>query len=119
MQDTLLVIDSGTGIVALRENTDGCSDGWIRSVIVDNADLNHGIVINGTFIYASTVSNVYRYTWDPNTQKVTGNETLVTGMDLAESALYSHLLSFTRRLYVYCSRPQDAYSGAVWPTPYG
>lgn len=92
--DTLLVIDSGVGIVALRENQDGCDNGWTKSVVVQNRDLNHGIAVDGTSIYASTADNVFRYTWDPNTHAVTGNQTIVSGMNLGNGTCDLHALIF-------------------------
>lgn len=82
VNDTLLVIDVGVGLVSLRENVDNCN-GWTKTVLVQNADLNHGLVVNGTQIYASSVDTVFRYEWNPSTRTVSGNEQIVTGMDLA------------------------------------
>ena len=85
INDTLLIIDVGVGLVGLTEGGDNCSGGWTKKTLVENADLNHGIVVNGTQIYASSVSTVFRYTWNPATKTVSGNDQVVTGMDLAES----------------------------------
>jgi hypothetical protein len=82
--DTLLVADDGVGLVALVENANGC-DGWTKSVLVSNPDLNHGLWIDGAQIYASSVENVFRYTWDPSTRNVSRTETLISGMNLAQS----------------------------------
>src|ERR1700749_799835 len=44
MNDTLFVIDSGVGLLALVENQNGCA-GWTKSVLVQNQHLNHGIAV--------------------------------------------------------------------------
>ncbi|KAG8792590.1 hypothetical protein FRC16_011344 [Serendipita sp. 398] len=86
VNDTLLVIDSGVGLFALVEGGNGdCNGGWTKSVVVNNPEFNHGLAIRGTSIYASTVENLFRYTWDPRTRSVSGNETLVSGMNLADN----------------------------------
>lgn len=82
--DTLFVVDEGVGIVTYVENKDNCN-GWTKNVLVQDGDLNHGILINGTQIYASSVDKVFRYTWDISSQTASGNETLVSGMDLFQS----------------------------------
>ena len=81
--NTLLVIDVGVGIVSLEENTPNCN-GWNKLVLVQNADLNHGLLVNGTQIYASSADAVYRYQWNSSAGPITGGDTVVTGMDLTE-----------------------------------
>jgi hypothetical protein len=89
INDTLLVVDVGVGLVGLTEKIAGCN-GWTKTVLVQNADLNHGLLVNGTQIYASSVDAVYRYQWNPSTRTISGNEQVVTGMDLAESQYSTH-----------------------------
>jgi hypothetical protein len=85
MNDTLLVVDVGVGLVGLAEKPSGCNNGWTKTVLVRNAELNHGLAVNGTQIYASSVETVYRYEWNPSTRTISGNEQVVTGMDLMGS----------------------------------
>ena len=89
LNDTLLVVDVGVGLVGLTEKTAGCN-GWTKTVLVQNAELNHGLLVNGTQIYASSVDAVYRYQWNPSTRTISGNEQVVTGMDLAQSQYLTH-----------------------------
>ncbi|PVG01896.1 soluble quino protein glucose dehydrogenase [Serendipita vermifera] len=96
---TLLVASDGVGLVALVENANGC-DGWTQSVLVSNPDLNHGLWVDGAHIYASSVENVFRYTWDPSTRNVSTTETLVSGMNLAQNHKTRTLVLAGNYLYV-------------------
>jgi hypothetical protein len=78
----LLVIDRGTGVVALSFRNDTTCNGWERRVLVSNADLNHGIEIgpkegSNQYLYASTSANVYRWEYDPKSVAVIGDPTTI------------------------------------------
>lgn len=75
--ENLLVIDRGTGLLALSYRNDSTCAGWERRVVVANADLNHGIEIgpsggDNQFLYASTSDSVYRWEYDPGSVAVVG-----------------------------------------------
>ncbi len=72
----LLVIETSKGIVALFENSDGCS-GWTKRVVVEDGSLNHGIAINGTALYASAPEYVYSWTYDPQALTAFNKQTIV------------------------------------------
>ena len=81
----LLVVESGKGVTVLSENSDGCS-GWTKKVVVEDETLNHGIVINGTALYASAKDNTYSWTYDPQTLTVSNKQTIVKGQNGLTSA---------------------------------
>ncbi|KAG8832710.1 hypothetical protein FRC17_000856 [Serendipita sp. 399] len=84
--NTLLIIDSGVGLLALVEGGNGtCDGGWTKSVLVNNPEFNHGLAVRGNSIYATTVENLFRYTWNPQTRDVSQAETLIRGMNLADN----------------------------------
>lgn len=75
--ENLLVIDRGTGLIALSYRNDSTCNGWERRVVVANAELNHGIEIgpgggDNQFLYASTSDSVYRWEYDPGSVAVVG-----------------------------------------------
>lgn len=72
----LLVVEPTKGIVALSENSDGCS-GWTKKVVVEDETLNHGIVISGTALYASAPEYIYSWTYDPQALTVSNKQTVV------------------------------------------
>jgi hypothetical protein len=118
INDTLVVVESGVGLTALRENQSGCNGGWTKSSLVSNNQLNHGLAMNGTYIYASTPDIVYRYTWNPSTRTITGSPvTLVTGIDLASGKpTFQPLFPYFSNTR-HCTRAQNTHFGSVWPVP--
>jgi hypothetical protein len=90
----LLVIDRGTGVVALSFRNDSTCNGWERRVLVNNADLNHGIEIgpsggNNQFLYASTTGNVYRWEYDPRSVAVIGDPVTIAS-NMSNAGAYAH-----------------------------
>jgi hypothetical protein len=81
----LLIVESGRGVAALSENTDGCS-GWTKKAVVEDGTLNHGIAINGTALYASAANGVYSWTYDPQALTVSNKQTIVKGLDSSVGA---------------------------------
>jgi len=81
----LLVVEPTKGIVSLSENSDGCS-GWTKSVVVEDGTLNHGIVVNGTALYASAPEYIYSWTYDPQALAVFNKQTVVKVPSGASSA---------------------------------
>lgn len=73
------------GLVAFVEGGNDCANGWSKSVLVQNTDLNHGLAIQGSTIYASSVDNVFRYTINWSNRSVSSPETIIQGMNLAQN----------------------------------
>jgi len=79
----LLVIDRGVGVIALTEsaNNGTCGGGWEKRVIVQNAELNHGIEVVGEYLYASTSDELLRWRYDASSVSILeGPVSLVRGM---------------------------------------
>jgi len=113
----LLVIDRGTGVVALSFRNDTTCNGWERRVIVNNADLNHGIEIgpsggNNQHLYASTSDNVYRWEYDPKSVAVIGGPiTIASNMSNADHTTRTLLLqpqSGNASQYIIVSRGSES-----------
>lgn len=81
----LLVVEAGKGVIALSENSEGCS-GWTKKVVVEDGSLNHGVMVNGTALYASAPDNIYSWTYDPQALTVSNKQTIVTGPNGVSSA---------------------------------
>ena len=81
----LLVVETGNGIIALSENSDGCS-GWTKKVVVEDKALNHGIVVSGTALYASTPDEIYSWTYDPQALTVSNKQLIAKGPSGSSSA---------------------------------
>lgn len=77
---TVLVIERGLGVSALTENDPSCA-GWLRTLVVANANLTQGIQVHGTDLYVSTPGEVLRYAYDATTRTVAGVPVvIVTGI---------------------------------------
>lgn len=80
----LLIVDRGTGIVALKLNTlNGCVVVEDRKVLLMSSELNHGIAISqdGKRIFASSATSVFSWEYDPEVIAITSERsTVVTGM---------------------------------------
>jgi glucose/arabinose dehydrogenase len=72
----LLVVETDKGVIALSENSDGCS-GWTKKVLVDDRTLNHGVIVSGTALYASGPDYVYYWTYDPQALTVSNKQMVV------------------------------------------
>jgi hypothetical protein len=83
----LLVVESQKGVIALSENSAGCS-GWTKKVVAEDGTLNHGIAINGTALYASGPGYVYSWTYDPQNLTVSNKQTVVQGLNGSASASF-------------------------------
>jgi glucose/arabinose dehydrogenase len=97
-QGNLLVVESGTGITALKIKDDGngCLSSPSRSTVIDDESLNHGIEISpdGGTLYASNSGSAYSWDYNANTQRNTSAPTtLVTGMINSDHTTRTLLLS--------------------------
>ena len=72
----ILVIERGLGITAFTENDPSC-DGWLRSIVVEDANLMQGIQVQGQYLYASSAAEVMRYAYNPDTRSVSGVPTIL------------------------------------------
>ncbi|CZT49031.1 uncharacterized protein RSE6_09812 [Rhynchosporium secalis] len=77
----LLVVENGKGVTAHTIGSDGCITS--SKTIISQRTLNHGIVLdaNGTKLYASSMSTVWKWTYDPVAVAVVGaSEVVISGM---------------------------------------
>ncbi|TDL28938.1 soluble quino protein glucose dehydrogenase [Rickenella mellea] len=76
----LLVVDSGVGVVALMPKNDTCK-GWDKKVLIQNTNLNHGLEIQGSQLFASTPDVVMVWNYNATSVSVSGNpQTIVQNM---------------------------------------
>jgi hypothetical protein len=69
----LLVVERGLGVTVFSPTNLGSVGGigaWNREVVIKNANLTHGIQLEGNKLYVSTAKDVLLYSWDPVTQTV-------------------------------------------------
>lgn len=76
----VLVSDDGRIVVLHDDNGNGVSDDDERIVLRTQPGLNHGIAINGGFLYASTPTTVYRWPYTGNRQPLGEPQQVVTGI---------------------------------------
>lgn len=76
----LLVSDSGQIVLLYDDDGNGVSDAAERIVLRTQAELNHGIALNGGFVYASTPTTVYRWPYAGDRQVLGEPQTVVTGI---------------------------------------
>ncbi|KAK0118247.1 hypothetical protein ONS95_012548 [Cadophora gregata] len=77
----LLVVESGKGIIAHTLGTDGCITS--SKTIIPQRSLSHGIALdrNGTTLYASSMTSVWSWTYDPRAMAVVGaSKVVISGM---------------------------------------
>ncbi|RSM14546.1 hypothetical protein CEP52_001325 [Fusarium oligoseptatum] len=85
-EGALIVVDTGVGLVHLELEDQGrtCLRVRKKTVLLENEDLNHGIAISkdGRTLYASTDDEVYSWSYDPSTVRLSesSERTLVTNM---------------------------------------
>ncbi|EHA51243.1 hypothetical protein MGG_09782 [Pyricularia oryzae 70-15] len=83
-QGNLLIVERGRGIsyVKLTEAADGSVCVQEKKLLINDAQLNHGIAMSpdGNMLYVSSTENVYQYVYDGVAGTATGRKTLVTGM---------------------------------------
>jgi glucose/arabinose dehydrogenase len=78
--ENVLVIERGLGVTAFTEHDPSCN-GWLRTIVVQNANLTQGIQVYQDALYVSTPGEVLKYTYDVHTRSVTGGPvTLITGI---------------------------------------
>lgn len=95
-QGHLLVVEQGTGVISSHsiEEAGGCAT--VRNsttVVPDGLNLNHGIWVNGTTLYASNTDSLYSWTYDPASGAVSNQEQLIQGMNGTDHSTRTLLLS--------------------------
>jgi glucose/arabinose dehydrogenase len=74
-----LVVESGKGITAHILDASGCIAS--SKTLIKQNNLNHGVYLTGTTLYASSMSTVWKWTYDPQVLTVGAIKTVVvTGM---------------------------------------
>lgn len=68
-QNNLLVVERGFGITAFSPVSTS-SNGWERTIVIQNSNFTQGIQIDGTKLYASTANEALLYDYDPRTKSV-------------------------------------------------
>ena len=81
-EGNLLVIESGKGLTAFTFGHDGCIAS--SKVLIDNADLNHGITLtpDGKQLVVSSETTAWRYLYDAATQVLSNEEVVIKNMQL-------------------------------------
>ncbi|KAI0789184.1 hypothetical protein C8Q75DRAFT_177587 [Abortiporus biennis] len=73
----LLVVERGFGVTAFKENDSTCSNGWLRTIVIQNTEFTHRIQVSGESLYVSTDSEILRYIYDSTTRTVIGNPVVI------------------------------------------
>ncbi|TFY70393.1 hypothetical protein EVG20_g2623 [Dentipellis fragilis] len=89
----LLVIERGLGVSALTPATNG--SGTLRTVVLNNTGVTHGIQVDEDKLYISTAAEAVLYQYDAAAKRVLGEgKTLVTGFNTG-GELTTHTLQLT------------------------
>ncbi|KAG6865684.1 hypothetical protein C0991_000297 [Blastosporella zonata] len=78
-EENLLVIERGFGVTAFTRVT-GSNPGFERTIVVQNANVTHGILVVGKLLYVSTAVSVIAYPYDPVTKTVGTSHVVVEGI---------------------------------------
>jgi glucose/arabinose dehydrogenase len=78
----LLVVQSGTGIVALSLSNDSCATITESTTVLQNTSLNHGIEFStdGKTLYASSRDNAWSWDYDADSASISNPRLIITGM---------------------------------------
>ncbi|KZV91846.1 soluble quino protein glucose dehydrogenase [Exidia glandulosa HHB12029] len=89
----LLVLQAGSGIVALTLNADGSVAS--KTTVRSDPYLNHGLTLSAdsTTLYASSNNSVWKWNYNPTTFALTNQVLLVTGMNNADHITRTLLVS--------------------------
>lgn len=77
----LLIAESGRGLTVHTFGANGCIAS--SKTLVSNRAFNHGIALSpdGKTLYASSLTTAWRWAYDASTQTVSGQETVIRGMN--------------------------------------
>jgi len=92
-KENILVVERGLGVSVFSQSLATPVNAWNRELVIKNADLTHGIQIEGNKLYVSTAKDVLLYSWDPATRTVgsAAPYPVVTGLP-ADGELTTHTL---------------------------
>lgn len=68
-EDNLLVVERGFGITAFTP-TSTPSNGWERTVVIQNVNFTQGIQIDGDKLYASTADEAWVFSYNASSKSV-------------------------------------------------
>ncbi|KAG6910473.1 hypothetical protein DXG01_010398 [Tephrocybe rancida] len=89
-QQNLLVIERGFGVTVFTRVTTP-SPGFERTIVVQNPDVTHGILVVGRLLYVSTAVSVLAYPYNPVTKTVGTSYVAVEGLP-GDGELTTHTL---------------------------
>jgi glucose/arabinose dehydrogenase len=98
----LLVVEAGSDRIALLFDGDGngVSDTSERVTLAAASGLNHGIAMQGGYLYASSDSTVYRWPYTGGRQALGTAQTVVSGLPTGGHSTRTLLFDGDGRLYV-------------------
>jgi glucose/arabinose dehydrogenase len=98
----IIVVERGSGSITLLhdDNGNGVSDSTERVVLTTMTGLNHGVAINGGYLYASSTTTVYRWAYDGGRAPLGSPQTVVTGLPSGGHNTRTLLFDGEGRLYV-------------------
>jgi glucose/arabinose dehydrogenase len=80
--DSILVLERGESAVSLLKDTNGDTYPDKRFIIAEAPGLNHGLALHGNYLYATSSTTVYRWTFNSDATTSSGDRTIViTGMN--------------------------------------
>ena len=82
-QGHLLVVQAGSGDLTSHVITEsnGCVTATDSTVVVSGLELNHGIQINGTTLFASDSDKAYSWNYNPAARTTSNQQVLISGME--------------------------------------
>lgn len=96
----VLVSDNGRIVLLHDDNGNGVSDMNERVVLRTQQGLNHGIALNGGYLYASTPTTVYRWAYASDRQPLGNPQQVVTGIPGGGHVTRTLQFDTQNRLYV-------------------
>jgi glucose/arabinose dehydrogenase len=102
-QGQLLVVEAGTaGAITLLwdDNGDRVNQTGERLRIATTAGLNHGIALNGGYLYASTETTVYRWPYDGSHAVLANRQTVLSGIPSGGHSTRTLVFDRSGNLYI-------------------
>lgn len=85
-QGTLLVVDRGVGVRAVKVNQNGrCVSLQSNNILIQDNQLNHGIALhpNGRLLFASSVNAAWVWDYNPNGPTISNKRQVINNMAFA------------------------------------
>lgn len=103
-EGNLLVVERGFGITAFTP-TSTPSNGWNRTVVIQDANFTQGIQIEGNQLYASTGGDAWVFEYDPVSKAVSGNGRVAVSGLPPDGGMYKtiHRRNLSMDNYIYRS----------------